>query len=55
MVKPGAFFEEISPHWSLCLDVYTHFADNFENVTATNTVCDLLWANILHVVFSSGK
>ena len=55
LVKPGAVFEEVSSHWSLCFDVYSHITNNFENATATNTVCGLLWSNILHVILSSCK
>jgi len=55
LVKPGAVFEEVSSHWCLCFDVYSHIKNNFEDVIVTNTLCRLLWSDILHVVLPSGK
>jgi len=55
LAKPSVVFKEVSFDWSICVDVHTHFTNNFKDVTVTNTVCGLLWADILHVVLPSGK
>ena len=55
LAKSGVVFKEVSSDWSICVDVHTYFTDNIEDVTITNTVCDLLWTDILHVVFPTGK
>ena len=55
LAKPGVVFKEVSSDWSICVDVHTYFTDNIEDVTITNTVCDLLWTDILYVVLPTGK
>ena len=55
LAKPGIVFEEVSSIWSVCANVHTHFKDDIENVTVTNTVFGFVWTDILHAVFPSSK
>ena len=56
VARSGVFFEEVACwHWSICSNVFAHFANFYEIDNTFCYVCHILWPNILYDFFSTSE